>query len=85
MNCALSCSEGWRDASPIGAAPESLIAKGFLSQPVQAPRGEVLLDLLIPLTGIKSLELGPKIGPLLRRQLLDRSFDVLNAGHRYTV
>ena len=78
-------SEAWRDASPIGAAPESLIAKGFLSQPVQPPRGEVYIDLLIPLTGIKSLEPGPKSGPLLRRKLLDRSFDGLNAGHRYTV
>ena len=66
----------------MGAAPESLIAKGFPSQPVQPPKGEFLLDLLIPLTGIKSLEPGPKMGPLLRRQLLDRSFDVLNAGHR---
>jgi hypothetical protein len=57
------------------------ISHGLLSQPVEGARLDVLFELLIPVGSIKALEPGPELGTFLGRQLLERGFDGLDAGH----
>ena len=59
----------------------STIELGFFHEPVQAARVDLLLHLQVPLSCIKRLEPGPKLGPLFGRQALDRGFYLLDCGH----
>ncbi|MCS5692103.1 hypothetical protein NZK33_08925 [Cyanobium sp. FGCU-6] len=72
---------GWPDASSLAAPTGSQISHGFLGQPIQRTRLDILLQLLIPIGSVEALEPCTELSAFAGIQLLHSSFEGLEIAH----
>lgn len=75
----------WPNSSPLAAATGSQISQGFLGQPIQRTRFDILHQLPIPIGNVKTLEPRTELSAFASIQLLHSTFKGLEIAHAATL